>query len=187
MTEKEYTIHKMIEGYNVASDCINHYVKELIERNEFVEDVTVEILHNGSSMTYKECCELLNQLTEENKYLREKMDKKIKDETDLGLTYGDIVNIRFLQNIIDFQQEQITELSKEKNDLINEVTKLKYSIPKEFNESEIRDAVWELNKHYRASMQKMDFHDLLLIENLLMNFERILFVGDVKIDTNKKE
>ena len=187
MTEKEYTIHKMIEGCNMESDCINSYVKELIERNEFVEDVTVDILHNGKNMTYKECCEVLNQLTEENKYLREKIDKKIKDETDLGLTYGDIVNIKFLQNLIDFQNEQITELSKEKYDLINEVTKLKYRMPKEFNESEIRDAVWELNKHYRTSMSKMDFHDILLIENLLMTFERILFVGDVKIDTNKKE
>ena len=44
-----------------------------------------------------------------------------------------------------------------------------------FTESEIRDAVWQVNQKYQQCISMMDFHDMLLIENLLMNFERILF------------
>lgn len=51
---------------------------------------------------------------------------------------------------------------------------------KQYSEKEIRDAIWKLNKKYQNYVSIMDFHDLLLIENLLMNFEMILFNGDVK-------
>ena len=55
-----------------------------------------------------------------------------------------------------------------------------------YSEKQIRDAVWELNRHYQDSIVMMDFHDLLLIENDLMNFERILFCGDVNDDCEIK-
>ena len=51
---------------------------------------------------------------------------------------------------------------------------------KQYSEKEIRKAVWELNKKYQNWIEKMDFHDMLLIENVLMNFEMILFNGDVQ-------
>lgn len=55
-----------------------------------------------------------------------------------------------------------------------------------FTEREIRDAVWELNKKYRNFSSVMNFHDMVLIENVLMNFERILFVGEIRKETQRE-
>lgn len=46
---------------------------------------------------------------------------------------------------------------------------------KKYSEKEIRNAILKLNLKYQDYVSIMDFHDLLLIENVLMNFERILF------------
>ena len=53
---------------------------------------------------------------------------------------------------------------------------------KYYSETAIRDAVWETNKKYRDCMSIMSFHDMILIENVLMNFEMRLFNGDVRED-----
>lgn len=184
MTENEYTVHRMIEGFDIASECIEEYVKELIKEDKFVDDVTVEILHNGRNITYKECCDILNHLTEENKYLREKIDTKIEDETDLGISYGDILNLRYLNSLLNEMRQDNKELRHKNIELVNEVTALKYTVPKDFSEEEVRNAIWRANKRYQNFVSIMDFHDLLLIENVLMYLEMVLFEGKVGQEIN---
>lgn len=53
---------------------------------------------------------------------------------------------------------------------------------KAYNEKEIRDAVYETAQKYQECIGAMSFHDMLLIENVLMNFEMRLFNGDVRED-----
>lgn len=174
MGEKEYEIFKMIENCDVGSICIDSYVKELVEQGKSIEDVTIDILHKGSNMTYRECCDTLNQLTEENKYLRSKINEKIKDETSLGITYEEIVSLHILHQIIKDQKETINKLFKENNDLINENTSLKYTPIKEFSCEEVQNALLKIYDYYVGS-EKLDFHDELLIRNFIIEFQLLLF------------
>ena len=78
MTEKRFEVHKFIEGFPVAVELIDSYAKELVEQGKDLADVTIDIHDNyrkqingcGKNMTLKECCDLLNELHEENKIFR---------------------------------------------------------------------------------------------------------------------
>ena len=50
---------------------------------------------------------------------------------------------------------------------------------KYYSESDIRKAVWETSRKYQRWFDKMDFKDIAIVENVLMNFEMNLFCGEV--------
>ena len=52
-----------------------------------------------------------------------------------------------------------------------------------YTEEEIRKAILKLNEKYTGEAEKMSFHDMLLIENVLMNIEMFLFNGDIRKET----
>ena len=52
-----------------------------------------------------------------------------------------------------------------------------------YTEEEIRKAILKLNEKYTGEAEKMSFHDMLLIENILMNIEMFLFNGDIREET----
>lgn len=60
MTKKQYRIHSMIEGYVVGFDDL--------------EGITCELQKDGKPITYKECCDTLNRLTDENEKLKKEID-----------------------------------------------------------------------------------------------------------------
>ena len=83
MTEKRFEVHRFIEGFPVARDLIDSYAKELVEQGRDLADVTIDIHDNyrkqingcGKNMTLKECCELLNELHEENQVLKKENEE----------------------------------------------------------------------------------------------------------------
>ena len=58
-----------------------------------------------------------------------------------------------------------------------------------YTEQQIRASISKLNEKYTGEAEKMSFHDMLLIENVLMNIEMFLFNGDIREETirNYKE
>ena len=61
MTEKRYKVHNMVKGMNVGESVDLELMKELTEKYGAYENVDVEIMDNGKTMTYKEVVELLNE------------------------------------------------------------------------------------------------------------------------------
>ena len=96
MTEKRFTVDKFIEGMPVALTLIDSYVKELVEQGRDLADVTIDIHDNqrkqingkGKDMTLKECCDLLNELHEENEQLKQALlfylDLAVQDSSYLN-------------------------------------------------------------------------------------------------------
>ena len=78
MTEKRFTVHTLIEDYEVGEDDLKGHM--------------VEILDNGNHMTYKECCDLLNK---QHKQL-ERLENVLQSFSKRDLL--DVERI-FLQNI----------------------------------------------------------------------------------------
>lgn len=52
-------------------------------------------------------------------------------------------------------------------------------ISKGYSEEEIREAVKVTAQKYLKSYDKMSFAEMVLVENVLMNFEMELFCGDI--------
>lgn len=74
MTEKRYKVHNMVKGMNVGESVDLELMKELTEKYGAYENVDIEIMDNGKTMTYKEVVELLN----ENEQLKQKDYKLCK-------------------------------------------------------------------------------------------------------------
>lgn len=58
MTKKKYTVHSMIKDYLIGIDDLD-----------------------GNPMTYQDCCDILNKLTDENEQLK-KENKELQQEID---------------------------------------------------------------------------------------------------------
>lgn len=67
---------------------------------------------------------LLNELHEENQDLECKLAEKHQDLTELGLKYGDIIDIKIANEVIDNQRNTIRELSEENEQLKQQNYKL---------------------------------------------------------------
>ena len=50
---------------------------------------------------------------------------------------------------------------------------------KYYSESDIRKAVLKTSQKYERLFDKMDFKDITIVENVLMNFEMNLFCGEI--------
>lgn len=77
-----FTVHKKIENSDVASDVMSFYVEDLIKKGKEVDDVSISILDNGESITYKECCRLLNKYVEYEKFegnIKNAIERKIEE------------------------------------------------------------------------------------------------------------
>ena len=61
MTRERFTIHKMMETYNVAQDVTDDYIEELVNNGKLVEDISIMIHDNGLDMSMRECCDFLNK------------------------------------------------------------------------------------------------------------------------------
>lgn len=103
MTGKRFTVHTMIENYQVGEDDL--------------EGNMVHILNNGNHMTYKECCDLLNTLHEENMELLDfkervfnSIDGKIKGGEE-AIEWGK--NIGANSEAMGFYIEMLKRLKKE--------------------------------------------------------------------------
>lgn len=92
MTER-FTVHTLIEDYEVGEDDLKGHM--------------IEILDNGNHMSYKECCDLLNNFHEENIVLK----KKLEFLNELNKPYGELIG-------------EIQRLKKENEHLKKRVEKL---------------------------------------------------------------
>lgn len=96
MTKKRFTVHKYIENCNISSDVIDFYVEKLVKQGKTVEDVSVSILDKGKELSYKQCVDLLNQLSDENKQLKQENQQYKSLLRDMGLLMSgeDVMAIR---------------------------------------------------------------------------------------------
>ena len=51
-----------------------------------------------------------------------------------------------------------------------------------YSEANIRKAVYKTAMKYHNLIDKMDFKDMTIVENVLMNFEMFLFNGDIQAE-----
>ena len=106
MTEKRYKIHNMIKGMNVGELVDLELMRELTAEYGAYENVDVEIMDNGKSMTYKEVVDLLN----ENEQLKQEganVERLIDDlgSEELKRQYEEIINDEVSNSITNDKTE----------------------------------------------------------------------------------
>ena len=51
-----------------------------------------------------------------------------------------------------------------------------------YSEDEIRNAVSKVTEYYKNMCDKMSFAEIIIVEHVLMQFEAVLFCGEVKVE-----
>lgn len=69
MIKKRFTCHQMIADYSTGEDIDFDFLQELIDEQEQPKDLRMHIADGDKIITYRECVDLLNQLSEENQQL----------------------------------------------------------------------------------------------------------------------
>lgn len=99
MTVKRFTVHTMLEDYQVGEDDLKGHI--------------VEILDNGNHMTYKECCNKLNALHEENEQLKQSVNNLKETILKITIAYQRKHDNTIINLVDEVHEEDITDLIKE--------------------------------------------------------------------------
>lgn len=118
LTEKRFTVHILIEDYEVGENDLEGHM--------------IEILDNGNRMTYKECCNLLNAFHEENEQLKQTYaqlkhrhsllhDECIDAECDRDSYHKDVASLEKENEQLKFENKNLKAIL---NDFINILNRL---------------------------------------------------------------
>ena len=87
MSKKRFNIDGLISGFHVGERIVDYkFLEEQIKKYRSPENFIIEITDDGHSLTYKECCNLLNNYAQSNESLQKRYKKQehlindLKDE-----------------------------------------------------------------------------------------------------------
>ena len=99
-----------------------------------------------------------------------------EEEMQYKLCSSCIAKLREKNELPDLAEDEIIKILTVKCKKVPENAKTE----RMYTESEIREAVSRTSKKYQKVIDKMNFYDIVLIENVLAYFEIVLFNGDVQ-------
>lgn len=77
MIKQRFNIDGKISGFHVGERIVDYeFLEEQIKKYRSPENFIIEITDDGHSLTYKECCNLLNNYAESNESLQKRCKKK---------------------------------------------------------------------------------------------------------------
>lgn len=110
MTEKRFTV-KQRQGATIYS-IIDYYGELPLSEGMYYKSNAEKLckwLNNQH--------ELLNAFCKENEELKQQLQEKHQDLTELGLKYGDIIDIKIANEVIENQRKHIKKAEKENEQL----------------------------------------------------------------------
>lgn len=77
MSKQRFNIGGQISGFHVGERIVDYdFLEEQIKKYRSPENFIIEITDNGHSLTYKECCDLLNNYAKSNESLQKRYKKQ---------------------------------------------------------------------------------------------------------------
>ena len=148
MTEnKRFTCHQRIASYTTGEDIDFDFLKELIEEQRQPRDLRILISDGNKFITYRECVDLLNNLTEENEQL--KKENSVFEGKD-AKHYQ-----RWVNQIKKYVEETNTDFTYDEDFIIK--IALSYTLQSLRNGESLKRFQW----HYKNSLTREEIFDLL--------------------------
>ena len=94
---ERFTCHQMIADYSTGEDIDFDFLQELIDEQKQPKDLRMHISDGNKIITYRECVDLLNQLSEENEQLK----KSVNNLRNTLVTIGRAYQIKYGRTLVD--------------------------------------------------------------------------------------